>query len=59
MKELLDLMEAGKFVSRAYYAEYGLTSKIAFDNAIYRLKHKGHDIRDVDEPEGKAYYLKK
>lgn len=58
MKKLLDLMEAGKFVSRNNYAEYGLSSKKMFDNAIYRLKKKGHDIRDVDEPEGKAYYIK-
>jgi hypothetical protein len=58
MKALLKLLEAGKFVYRIYFAEYGLRSKRSFDNAIYRLKKQGYDIRDIDEPEGKSYYMR-
>ena len=58
MNELLKDLQAGRFVPRWSYGDYGYKDTKGFDNALYRLRKKGHDIRMVKEAGDTMYYLK-
>ena len=58
MNELLKQLQAGKFINRWDYRDFGFSDTKGLDNALYRLRKKGHDIRKLDEAGETVYYLK-
>ena len=58
MSELLRQLQAGKFIARWDYRLFGYQDTKALDNALYRLRKKGHDIRKLSEGGETMYYLK-
>ena len=58
MKELLEQLQAGKFIARWDYRDFGFKDTKGLDNALYRLRKKGYDIRMMKEADGTTYYLK-
>ena len=59
MKELLEQLQAGKFIARWDYRDFGFEDTKGLDNALARLRKKGHDIRRLREAGETMYYLKK
>ena len=58
MKELLKQLQAGKFIKRWDYRDFGFSDTKGLDNALYRLRKKGYDIRKLNEAGETVYYLK-
>lgn len=58
MSELLSALQAGEFVPRWNYRDYGFIDTKGMDNALYKLRKRGHDIRKLKEARETVYYLK-
>lgn len=58
MKELLTRLQAGEFIARWSYRDFGFTDTKGLDNALHKLRRKGHDIRRLKEAGETMYYLK-
>jgi hypothetical protein len=58
MRKLLKDLQAGLFVPRWNYRIYGYAHTKSLDNALYKLRKKGFDIKMLKEYGETVYYLK-
>ena len=58
MRNLINDLLAGLFIKRWDYRKYGYADTKSLDNALYKLRQKGHDIKSLPEYGETVYYLK-
>lgn len=58
MEKLLNDLQAGLFIKRWDYRQYGYCDTKSLDSALYKLRKKGYDIRSLKEYGETVYYLK-